>query len=137
MLRFHIPLVEPGVRFSRTGLSDKDSRFRTRRHRGGSHRRSCRGVAAAQYEPGPPSDLAHPGLQAAAGPSRPASADLDAICPTLIQISQLIVDRPETVGLDTNPLFADERTEETCFCFFPLRIGPAGRAVRCGSARQV
>ena len=30
MLRFHIPLVEPGVRFSRTGLSDKDSRFRTR-----------------------------------------------------------------------------------------------------------
>ena len=31
MLRFHIPLIEPGVRFSRTGLSDKESRVRTRK----------------------------------------------------------------------------------------------------------
>ncbi len=31
VLRFHIPLIEPGVRFSRTGLSDKDSRVRTRK----------------------------------------------------------------------------------------------------------
>lgn len=36
-------------------------------------------------------------------------ADLDAICLTLIQVSQLIVDRPEIVELDINPLFADDR----------------------------
>lgn len=39
---------------------------------------------------------------------RPA-ADIDAICMTLIQISQLIVDRPEIVELDVNPLFADHQ----------------------------
>ena len=31
MLRFHIPLIEPDVRFSRIRLSDKDSRVRTRK----------------------------------------------------------------------------------------------------------
>ena len=31
LLRFHIPLIEPDVRFSRIRLSDKDSRFRTRK----------------------------------------------------------------------------------------------------------
>ena len=30
MLRFHIPLIEPDVRFSRIGLSDRDSLFRPR-----------------------------------------------------------------------------------------------------------
>jgi hypothetical protein len=30
MLRFHTPLIEPGGRFSRTGLSDKNSRVRPR-----------------------------------------------------------------------------------------------------------
>jgi hypothetical protein len=30
MLRFHIPLIEPDVQFSRIRLSDKVSRFRTR-----------------------------------------------------------------------------------------------------------
>ena len=30
MPRFHTPLIEPGVRFSRTGLSDKISCVRTR-----------------------------------------------------------------------------------------------------------
>jgi acetyltransferase len=39
---------------------------------------------------------------------RPA-ADLDAICLTLIRVSQLIVDRPEVVELDINPLFADHQ----------------------------
>lgn len=38
---------------------------------------------------------------------RPA-ADLDAICLTCMQISQLVVDVPEIVELDINPLFADE-----------------------------
>jgi acetyltransferase len=36
-------------------------------------------------------------------------ADLDAICLTLIQVSQLIVDRPEILELDINPLLADEQ----------------------------
>ncbi|WP_320046816.1 GNAT family N-acetyltransferase [uncultured Ilyobacter sp.] len=36
-------------------------------------------------------------------------ADIDAICTTLIQISQLIVDRPEIIELDINPLFADDK----------------------------
>ena len=31
MLRFHIPLIEPDGRFSRIRLSDKESRFRTRK----------------------------------------------------------------------------------------------------------
>ncbi len=38
---------------------------------------------------------------------RPA-ADLDAICLTLIQISQMVVDIPEVAELDINPLLADE-----------------------------
>ncbi|MBC8338252.1 MAG: bifunctional acetate--CoA ligase family protein/GNAT family N-acetyltransferase [Alphaproteobacteria bacterium] len=36
------------------------------------------------------------------------AADLDAICLTCMQISQLIEDIPEIVELDINPLFADE-----------------------------
>lgn len=36
-------------------------------------------------------------------------ADLDVICLTLMQISQLVVDRPEIIELDINPLFADDR----------------------------
>ena|SRR5512140_2050990 len=31
LLRFHSPLIEPGGRFSRTGLSDKNSYFRPRK----------------------------------------------------------------------------------------------------------
>ena len=36
-----------------------------------------------------------------------APADLDAVCDALVRVSQLIVDIPEIVGLDINPLFAD------------------------------
>ena len=36
------------------------------------------------------------------------AADIDAICLTLIQISQLIVDIPEIMKLDINPLLANE-----------------------------
>jgi len=36
-----------------------------------------------------------------------AAADLDAICRTLIQISHLVIDIPEIVELDINPLLAD------------------------------
>jgi acetyltransferase len=34
-------------------------------------------------------------------------ANIDAICLTLIQVAQLIIDFPEIVGIDINPLFAD------------------------------
>lgn len=37
------------------------------------------------------------------------AADIDAICLTLIQISQLIVDVPEIAELDINPLFANDK----------------------------
>jgi acetyltransferase len=43
-----------------------------------------------------------------AGPNRPA-ADVDAICLTLMKVSQLVVDIPEIVEIDVNPLLADER----------------------------
>ena len=39
---------------------------------------------------------------------RPA-ADIDALCLALVKVSQMIVDMPEIVELDINPLFADER----------------------------
>ncbi|MBX3589979.1 MAG: bifunctional acetate--CoA ligase family protein/GNAT family N-acetyltransferase [Burkholderiaceae bacterium] len=39
---------------------------------------------------------------------RPA-ADIDALCLALVKVSQMIVDMPELVELDINPLFADER----------------------------
>jgi acetyltransferase len=37
-----------------------------------------------------------------------APADQEAICLTLIQVAQMIVDIPEIIELDINPLFADE-----------------------------
>ncbi|MBN2562767.1 MAG: bifunctional acetate--CoA ligase family protein/GNAT family N-acetyltransferase [Phycisphaerae bacterium] len=53
---------------------------------------------------------------------RPA-ADFDAICLTLIQVSQLIVDRPEIVELDINPLFADDQGVVALDA--RIRVGPA------------
>lgn len=53
---------------------------------------------------------------------RPA-ADLDAISLTLIQVSQLIVDRPEIVELDINPLFADD--QGVLALDARVRVGPA------------
>ena len=40
-------------------------------------------------------------------PTQPA-ADLDDLCLTLIQVSQLLIDVPQIVGLDINPLYADD-----------------------------
>jgi acetyltransferase len=37
------------------------------------------------------------------------AADLDAICLTLMKVSQLVADHPEIVEIDVNPLLADER----------------------------
>jgi acetyltransferase len=64
---------------------------------------------------------------------RPA-ADLDAIRLTLIKISQIIVDLPEVIELDINPLFADQhgvlaldaRMRVAC----ATRSGPARLAIR-------
>ena len=53
-----------------------------------------------------------------------APADLDAICLTLIQVSQLIVDRPEIIELDINPLFAD--SGGVLALDARIRVGPAG-----------
>ncbi|MBN9461727.1 MAG: bifunctional acetate--CoA ligase family protein/GNAT family N-acetyltransferase [Burkholderiales bacterium] len=36
-------------------------------------------------------------------------ADVDALCLALVKVSQMLVDIPEIVALDINPLFADER----------------------------
>ncbi len=44
----------------------------------------------------------------AESPNRPA-ADLDAICLTLMKLSQLVADVPELVEIDVSPLLADER----------------------------
>ncbi|MBN2141222.1 MAG: GNAT family N-acetyltransferase [Desulfovibrionaceae bacterium] len=41
-------------------------------------------------------------------PSHPA-ADIDDVCLTLIQVSQLLIDVPQVAGLDINPLYADEQ----------------------------
>ncbi|HBB39850.1 MAG: GNAT family N-acetyltransferase [Nitrospirae bacterium CG18_big_fil_WC_8_21_14_2_50_70_55] len=38
-----------------------------------------------------------------------AGANLDAICATLIRVAQLVIDIPEVVELDINPLFADAK----------------------------
>ncbi|MGE4551859.1 MAG: GNAT family N-acetyltransferase [Desulfovibrionaceae bacterium] len=40
-------------------------------------------------------------------PTQPA-ADMDDVCLTLIQVSQLLIDLPQVVGLDINPLYADD-----------------------------
>jgi acetyltransferase len=53
---------------------------------------------------------------------RPA-ADFDAICLTLIQVSHLIVDRPEIIELDINPLFADD--EGVLALDARVRVAPA------------
>jgi acetyltransferase len=37
------------------------------------------------------------------------SADLDALCRTLVAVSQMVIDLPEIVALEINPLFVDNR----------------------------
>jgi acetyltransferase len=54
---------------------------------------------------------------------RPA-ADLDAICLVLIQVSQLVVDRPEIIELDINPLFAD--SQGVLALDARIKVAPAG-----------
>jgi len=55
---------------------------------------------------------------------RPA-VDFDALCLALIQVSQLVVDRPEIVELDINPLFADQ--EGVLALDARIRIAPSDK----------
>ena len=57
-----------------------------------------------------------------ATPARPA-ADIDAICLALVKFSQLIVDLPELVEMDINPLLADEHGVLAVGAY--MRIAPA------------
>ncbi|HSB20468.1 MAG TPA: bifunctional acetate--CoA ligase family protein/GNAT family N-acetyltransferase [Anaeromyxobacteraceae bacterium] len=59
-----------------------------------------------------------------ASPTRPA-ADLDAICLALVKVSQLVVDLPEIVEMDVNPLLADEGGVVAAGSF--VRVARAGR----------
>jgi acetyltransferase len=63
---------------------------------------------------------------------RPA-ADIDALCLTLVKVSQMIVDMPEIVELDINPLFADERGViciDAHMRVEPLAVGESRLAIR-------
>jgi acetyltransferase len=62
-------------------------------------------------------------------PSRPA-ADLDAICLTLMKVSQLIIDQPEIVEVDVNPLLADD--EGVLAVGFYMAVAPSSGS---GAAR--
>lgn len=44
-----------------------------------------------------------------AGSKRHAGADIEDICLALIQVNQLVIDVPQIVGLEMNPLFADDK----------------------------
>ena len=60
-------------------------------------------------------------------------ADIDAICLTLIKVSQLVVDRPEIVELDINPLFADQ--DGVIALDARIRVAPAGVLLPSGAKR--
>ncbi|HET9596256.1 MAG TPA: bifunctional acetate--CoA ligase family protein/GNAT family N-acetyltransferase [Anaeromyxobacteraceae bacterium] len=66
-------------------------------------------------------------------PNRPA-ADLDAICLTLMKISQLVADHPEIVEIDVNPLLADDRGVLAVGGYMAIApaatVGPARLAIR-------
>jgi acetyltransferase len=51
--------------------------------------------------------------------------DMDALCLTLVQVSQLIIDIPEIAELDINPLFADE--DGVIALDARIRVVPVGR----------
>ncbi|MBF0095306.1 MAG: GNAT family N-acetyltransferase, partial [Alphaproteobacteria bacterium] len=52
--------------------------------------------------------------------------DLDALCLTLIQVSQIVVDLPEILELDINPLFAD--AHGVLALDARIKVGAAGRS---------
>lgn len=58
------------------------------------------------------------------------AADLDAVCLTLMQVSQMMIDIPEIVELDINPLFAGPDgvlAVDACICVETLVAGSAER----------
>jgi acetyltransferase len=54
------------------------------------------------------------------------AADLDAVCNTLMRISQLVIDMPEIAELDINPLLADSAGVIALDARVKLRPAPAG-----------
>ena len=60
-----------------------------------------------------------------AGPNRPA-VDLEALSLTLMKVAQIVVDLPEVVEIDVNPLLADQRETVAVGAF--MRVAPPGAA---------
>jgi acetyltransferase len=59
-----------------------------------------------------------------ASPTRPA-ADLEALALALVKVSQMVVDLPEIVEMDVNPLLADERGVIAIDAFMRVAVGAA------------
>jgi acetyltransferase len=62
-------------------------------------------------------------------------ADLEAICNTLVQVAQILVDLPEVVELDLNPLMADEHGVLALDARMRIEAVAAGRGTRAASDR--
>lgn len=67
-----------------------------------------------------------------AAPDRPA-VDVDDICLSLIQLSQLLIDLPQVVELAINPLFADDKGVLALGA--AIRVAPPGSALVDGTSR--
>ncbi len=59
--------------------------------------------------------------------NRPAT-DVDAVCRSLIQVSQIVIDLPELLELDINPLLAD--ADGVLALDARMRVGPVGKGQR-------
>ncbi|MCX5739937.1 MAG: bifunctional acetate--CoA ligase family protein/GNAT family N-acetyltransferase, partial [Proteobacteria bacterium] len=62
-------------------------------------------------------------------------ADLDAVCNTLVQVAQILVDLPEVVELDLNPLLADEHGVLALDARIRIEAVAAGRGARAAIER--
>ena len=62
-------------------------------------------------------------------------ADLDAVCNTLVRIAQILVDLPEVVELDVNPLLADAGGVLALDARVRIEAVAAGRAARSATDR--
>jgi len=58
------------------------------------------------------------------------AADIDAICLTLVKLSQLIIDIPQVAEVQINPLFADEKSVLAIETLIRLRAAPLPPAKR-------
>jgi acetyltransferase len=62
-------------------------------------------------------------------------ADLEAVCNTLVQVAQILVDLPEVVELDLNPLLADEHGVLALDARMRIEAVAAGRGTRAAIER--